>query len=188
MALECRSFWGHTKNPLNSALSPGGSSGGCAALVAFGGAPLSMGSDIGGSIRQPAACCGLWGPKCTTLRFPRDTGRRINIGFDSIVGTSGFLCRSLRDVELTHSLIINSEAWKQDPALTPLPWRRSETLTGRGNGSKLCIGFALDDGFVRPHPPIKRGLLALRAALEKTGQFEIVEYGESLSALKLPWR
>ena len=71
MALESHSFWGRTLNPLNTSLSPGGSSGGCSALMAFGGSPLSLGSDIGGSLRGPAAACGLWSLKPTTQRLPR---------------------------------------------------------------------------------------------------------------------
>lgn len=59
MHLETFSFWGQTLNPHNTALTAGGSSGGCAALVAFGGSPLSVGSDVGGSVRSPATCCGI---------------------------------------------------------------------------------------------------------------------------------
>jgi hypothetical protein len=75
-------------------------------------------------------------------------------------------------------LIIGTEPWKQDPALLPLPWKREATLTGKGSEGKIRVGFMLDDGFIRPHPPIKRGLLALRAALEQDPTFEIVDYGE----------
>lgn len=71
MALECLSFWGETLNPLNTSLSPGGSSGGCSALMAFGGSPMSFGSDIGGSLRQPASCVGLWTLKATVGRIPK---------------------------------------------------------------------------------------------------------------------
>lgn len=106
-----------------------------------------------------------------------DSARRINLGFDSIAGTSGFQCRSLRDVELTQSLIIGSEPWKQDPGLLPLPWKRQETLAGKGADGKVRVGFMLHDGHVRPHPPIKRGLQALRAALEADPALEVVEYG-----------
>lgn len=60
MHLETYSFWGQVVNPYNTAQTAGGSSGGCSALVAFGGALMSTGSDIGGSLRSPSAACGLW--------------------------------------------------------------------------------------------------------------------------------
>jgi aspartyl-tRNA(Asn)/glutamyl-tRNA(Gln) amidotransferase subunit A len=66
-------LFGVTRNPWDTSRSPGGSSGGSGAAVAAGIAPLSIGTDAGGSIRIPAACCGIVGMKATLGCIPHDT-------------------------------------------------------------------------------------------------------------------
>src|SRR5881397_2039092 len=69
-ALTDNPLFGVTRNPWDPALTPGGSSGGAAAAVASGVGPLALGTDGGGSIRIPAACCGIVGLKPTLGRVP----------------------------------------------------------------------------------------------------------------------
>ncbi|KAJ7185021.1 amidase signature domain-containing protein [Mycena filopes] len=177
MHLETYSFWGEVPNPYNTRLTPGGSSGGCSSLMAFGGSPMGIGSDIGGSIRSPAAACGLWTLKSTTLRVPRGSGTMPMQGADSIVSSFGPLCRSLRDVELWFSTVIGSQPWFREYDLVPLPWRISAPPRWSGVDGRIRVGVIWDDGVVLPQPPTRRALKTLVAALKKRDStFEVVEY------------
>ena len=88
-------MWGITRNPWNVAFDPGGSSGGSAAALAAGMTPLATGSDIGGSIRVPASCCGVVGYKATWGRMPAPPP----VGLDAWYHV-GPLARTVGDVAL----------------------------------------------------------------------------------------
>ncbi|MEM8620827.1 MAG: amidase family protein [Actinomycetota bacterium] len=90
---ESRAF-GVTRNPLDPTVSAGGSSGGAAAAVAAGVVPLAHASDCAGSIRIPAAACGLFGLKPSRRRVPWPDGGWGGIAEEFVV------CRSVRDARL----------------------------------------------------------------------------------------
>ncbi|RAL64660.1 hypothetical protein DID88_001693 [Monilinia fructigena] len=114
--------------PLNTSLSPGGSSGGESALIAMRGSVLGIGTDIGGSIRSPALSCGLYALKPSVARLPHSGLSGAHAGMESIIGVVGPLGRSLADVELFCKVLIDREPWKREVSLIPIPWRCRDPL------------------------------------------------------------
>jgi AtzE family amidohydrolase len=109
------SHYGATHNPHDLQRVAGGSSGGAAAAVAAGLVPLTLGSDTNGSIRVPAAFCGVLGLKPTYGRLSRAGAYLLAASLDHI----GPLARSVRDLALTFDLLQGEDL--RDPICTPLP-------------------------------------------------------------------
>lgn len=109
------SHYGATHNPHDVTRVAGGSSGGSAACVAGGLVPLSLGSDTNGSIRVPAAFCGIFGLKPTYGRLSRAGAFLLSASLDHI----GPFARSVRDIALTFDLLQGADA--HDPICTNLP-------------------------------------------------------------------
>lgn len=116
--------YGRTNNPYHHDYSPEGSSSGEAAIIAAGGSPLGLGSDSGGSIRQPAHACGIAGLKPTTGRVPLTGHFPFISAMNDPRTTIGPMARFAEDLALALA-VISGVDWR-DPGVVPLPladWR-----------------------------------------------------------------
>ncbi|KAK2750126.1 hypothetical protein FQN57_004621 [Myotisia sp. PD_48] len=171
MVLETVSnIYGRTLNPRNTLLGAGGSSGGEGALLAMHGSPLGIGSDIGGSIRVPAAFNGLYGFKPSGKRVPTGGWECTMMGNDPITAVAGPLGHSVEDLELFFQIVSDAEPWLQEPVLE-IPWRKEN----HGLGEKLTIGVMYWDEVVMPHPYITRVLSEAVEKLKAAGH-EVIEF------------
>lgn len=162
-------LFGLTTNPLNRSLTSGGSSGGEAALIAFGGSPLGVGSDIGGSLRIPAACCGLFTLRPSFGRFPTLWTRSGLAGQEAVQSVNGPLARTLQDLRIYCKAVVEGGPWLEDPRCLPIPWRDAKVKT------RLKIGVMWNDGVVIPTPPVRRALKETVEKLKKAGH-ELVDW------------
>ena len=115
------SLHGHTLNPHNKNITPGGSSGGAAAATAAGMGAIGHGTDIAGSIRYPAYACGIHGLRPSLGRVPmmNYTTPDRHIG-GQIMAVTGPLARSIKDIEI--GLKAMSQENFDDPWWTPIPF------------------------------------------------------------------
>ncbi|MDF1666585.1 MAG: Asp-tRNA(Asn)/Glu-tRNA(Gln) amidotransferase subunit GatA [Planctomycetota bacterium] len=123
-----------TKNPWNLDYVPGGSSGGSAAAVAAGFAPLALGSDTGGSIRQPASLCGVMGLKPSYGRVSRYG----LLAFASSLDQVGPFARNVEDLALLLEVISGHDARDMSSANTAVP-NYLQNLNGDLSGLTLGL-------------------------------------------------
>ncbi|KAF5987272.1 hypothetical protein FCOIX_1127 [Fusarium coicis] len=169
MAIETVSnLWGRTLNPFSRNLNAGGSSGGDGVLVAMKGTPLTPSTDLGGSIRIPAAFNGLHALKPTAARIPK--GGMPDLGQSLIQVSFGPICHSIEDMELL-TRVTNAHPYNRfDVTSVPVAWRTINSPEG-----KLKIGLMKWDGVVMPHPPILRALEHTKQLLIEAGH-KVIEF------------
>ncbi|TKA57543.1 hypothetical protein B0A55_10800 [Friedmanniomyces simplex] len=166
MALETVSnLWGRTLNAHNPAFGSGGSSGGEAALTALHGTPASpLSTDIGGSIRAPAAFNGLYAMRPTSERVPHLGGKTAAPGNVSIKVSAGPACHSMDDLKLFVHLILTHPTLPFEPTCSIPFWNEVAPPS-----KPLRIGIMLTDGVVDPHPPVQRAMRETAAKLKAAG-------------------
>ncbi|GAB4239155.1 MAG: Asp-tRNA(Asn)/Glu-tRNA(Gln) amidotransferase subunit GatA [Ekhidna sp.] len=160
------SAYGITRNPWDESRVPGGSSGGSAAAVAADLCQLSIGSDTGGSVRQPAAFCGVIGVKPTYGRISRYGLASYASSFDTV----GILGKSVEDVGLALEVMAGADEMDSTSSSHPLP----DFSTIPKAPSKIGVLGQEDDESIQPE--IKRALLRLFEALSAEGhQLDVVK-------------
>ncbi|KAG8629563.1 hypothetical protein KVT40_003428 [Elsinoe batatas] len=169
IAETVNNVFGRTVNPRNRKLTSGGSSGGESALIVMKGSCLGVGTDIGGSLRIPAACTGIFTVRPSAGRFPIVGAKSGLAGQEAVRSVLGPMARSLEDVEVWSRAVVGVEPWRVDPSCVPIPWREVEGV------ERLRIGVMWDDGLIVPTPPVKRALRETVEKLKKAGH-EIVDW------------
>lgn len=178
MHLECsNNIYGVTVNPYNTKLTSGGSSGGEGALLGLKGSCLGIGTDIGGSIRSPSANNGVFGLRPTTYRLPVNGWAATMFGEEQIVPVIGPMSTSIEGVKVFMRALLDQKPWMLDPSLVNIAWKTDNQLRiGAGGKRKLRVGVISDDGIVKPHPPIQRGLSTVISTLRSSPDVEVVDF------------
>jgi amidase len=165
---------GVTRNPWDTARTPGGSSGGSAAAVAAGLVPIAHGNDGGGSLRIPAACCGLVGLKPSRGRISRGP----DLG-DSFLASDGVLTRTVAETALLLDVLAGYEPG--DATWAPRP-AEPYTLAMRRDPGRLRIAMTLANALdVDADPEVVHGLHSAAALLRDLGH-EVVDDSPALPA------
>lgn len=167
--------WGITRNPWNLAYSPGGSSGGEGAAIAARMSPLGLGSDVAGSIRIPAAFCGILGLKPTQHRVSI-AGHVPHVLPDYLV--IGPLARSVDDLETALAAIAGPDGRESLVPPVPLPSSPPRPTT------RLRIGVIEGTGAVQVSRAVRAGIGRAADAAAKLGfDVERVDFAEPEAAV-----
>jgi len=155
------SYFGPVKNPFDDTLVPGGSSGGSAVAVASGIVPVALGTDTGGSIRQPAAFCGIYGLKPTYGAVSRYG----LIAYVSSADQIGVMARNVQDLVLVYKVI----AGYDEKDSTSINFDHPDYSKLLETDKKFTIGILSEYSQEVLDPEIKKGLDDLIIELKKMG-------------------
>ncbi|KAL8964867.1 MAG: hypothetical protein Q9197_006773 [Variospora fuerteventurae] len=160
--------WGRSTNPHNDKYSPGGSTGGESALLAYGGGRIGIGSDVAGSVRVPAHFAGIYSLRCSTGRWPKMGTKTSMPGQEGIPSVFSPMARTLPDLVYFTRSMIGMKPWEYDHSVHPLPWQ-SDVYDQTKDQKTLRIGVMRSDGVVPPSPACLRALSTATSALSTAG-------------------
>eukprot|EP00802_Teleaulax_amphioxeia_P007927 Tamp_07935.p1 GENE.Tamp_07935~~Tamp_07935.p1 ORF type:complete len:635 (-),score=153.61 Tamp_07935:506-2266(-) len=149
-------IFGATVHPMDAARTPGGSSGGEAALMALGGSILGLGTDIGGSVRVPAAFCGVCGFKPGGGRITRKGYYSALAGQSGVMAAFGPMSPEVSAIAECMAALTSGGSSRPPPdaSVAPVPWNWGEYSSTR----KLRIGYYVADGFIAATPACVRAV------------------------------
>lgn len=156
-------LYGRTANPWSLNHSAGGSSGGEAAAIAAGLSACGLGSDSGGSVREPAHFCGICALKPTPGRVPGRGHLPPCIGPFSILGAIGPMARTVADLTLLFRVLSGRD--ELDPASAPVDFREVSLEEAK----RVPIGYFEDDGITPVTSETRQAIRDAALALERRG-------------------
>ena len=175
------SAFGPTRNPRHTGRVPGGSSGGSAAAVAAGFTPLGLGSDTGGSIRQPAALCGVVGMKPTYGRVSRHG----LVAFASSLDQIGPLATTVEDAALLFDTLAGHDP-RDSTSLPSVPVPTLASVHGGAEGVRVGLCRDLVEGCAPDVAArVQEAADALADAGAKVDEIRVPEFAYGLSAYYL---
>uniref|UniRef100_A0A8D2P2I3 Fatty-acid amide hydrolase 1 n=1 Tax=Zosterops lateralis melanops TaxID=1220523 RepID=A0A8D2P2I3_ZOSLA len=157
ISYDCKNLiFGQTRNPLLFTRTPGGSSGGEGALVGGGGSILGIGTDVGGSLRFPAAFCGICAIK--------PTGKRLRY-CEELAAAVGPLAKDVESLALCLRALLSEDMFSLDSTVPPLPFNEEVYSSTK----PLRIGYYETDFFTMPSPAMRRAVRQTKELLEEAG-------------------
>ena len=172
-------IFGESKNPHKNERSCGGSSGGDAGLIASKCIPFAIGTDIGGSLRYPAAFCGIYGFKPTTSRISslglsKCRSNKFS-AFNHLSGVIGPMGKSVDDLIVGMKVQLDGEIHKFDPLTAPSPFKQHEFDQVSTDPKKIKIGILNESSLIPVSQSVKRAMVIAEKALGDLG-YQIVQF------------
>ncbi|XP_074858724.1 fatty-acid amide hydrolase 1-like [Carettochelys insculpta] len=166
LTFDCNNLiFGQTLNPLDHTKTPGGSSGGEAALIGSGGSVLGIGTDLGGSLRIPAAFCGICTLKSTGGRLSKRGMVSCIPGQKSAVAGIGPMAKDVDSLALCMRALLCEDMFRLDPTVPPMPFNEEVFSSSR----PLRIGYYSTDFYIVQGPSMRRAVLETKELLENAG-------------------